>query len=252
MSTEAPDEKQTALGALRATLNPTLHTDNCMEMRAAGVRRCTHVCASVRAAVERLTGEPLAGADWPGVPAPDQVPDACPSCGGVFHFGAGGYCPKCGAPFLMTDDPSAPHRIHMSVSVSTADLPGVLRGLRTYAAGRQPSFAVTTITPAEEASPPRRSTSVSSPEELIRHDDHEIEVVSYGDGANVAVECKTCHEVLIDANRPGANEDPEDDDKELYEAIARHAGQEAEILDGADRAEIRCAECHELIYQIKS
>jgi hypothetical protein len=39
---------------------------------------------------------------------------------------------------------------------------------------------------------------------LAYHVGHEIVCVSYGDGVNVAVECETCNEVLIDYNRPNS------------------------------------------------
>lgn len=146
---EAPDVKEIALAALRAALNPTLHTDNCMQIRAEGVRRCTHVCARIRAAVERLTGEPLAGADWPGESAPCNPPEACPSCGGTFHFGGGGYCPKCGAPFLMTEDQAAPYRVYVHLSVSAAESPEMFRKLYALVAGHQPAFGFVRATPAE-------------------------------------------------------------------------------------------------------
>lgn len=146
---EVPDVKEIALAALRATLNPTLHTDNCMGMRAAGVRNCTHVCAKVRAAVEQLTGEPLAGADWPGELAPDDPPTACPACGGAFHFGGGGYCPKCGAPFLMTADPARPHRVYVHLSISGGESPEMFRKLNALVAGHQPAFGFVTTTPTE-------------------------------------------------------------------------------------------------------
>ena len=41
--------------------------------------------------------------------------------------------------------------------------------------------------------------------ELKHHVGHKIEVVEYGDGqivANVAIECETCGEVLIDFDNP--------------------------------------------------
>lgn len=45
--------------ACLAALNPTGHTDACMELRAEGVRECTAVCAGFRSALEE------AGEDYP-------------------------------------------------------------------------------------------------------------------------------------------------------------------------------------------
>jgi hypothetical protein len=39
--------------------------------------------------------------------------------------------------------------------------------------------------------------------ELLDHVGHEIACVTYGDGANVAIECETCGTVLLDADKPG-------------------------------------------------
>jgi hypothetical protein len=38
--------------------------------------------------------------------------------------------------------------------------------------------------------------------ELSRHVNHDIEIVFYGDKANVAVECLDCGEVLLDFDHP--------------------------------------------------
>jgi hypothetical protein len=43
--------------------------------------------------------------------------------------------------------------------------------------------------------------SVSNYEELAYHAGHVIEVVTYGDGANAAIECETCGTVLLDFDR---------------------------------------------------
>jgi hypothetical protein len=96
--------RRLALAALRGVLNPTGHTDNCAEMRAYGVRKCTKLCGRVREAVEKLTGDIVPGGDWPR-PAAEQlnVPDVCRHCGASFNFTGGGYCPKCGAPFMPAD-----------------------------------------------------------------------------------------------------------------------------------------------------
>lgn len=96
--------RRLALAALRGVLNPTGHTDNCAEMRAYGVRKCTKVCGRVREAVEKLTGDVVPGGDWPR-PAAEQleVPDVCRHCGASFNFTGGGYCSKCGAPFMPAD-----------------------------------------------------------------------------------------------------------------------------------------------------
>lgn len=95
--------RRLALAALKGILNPTGHSDACMEMRAHGVRKCTKVCGRVREAIERLTGVAVPGGDWPSPAAAQlEVPDLCRSCGASFNF-AGGYCPKCGEPFLPAD-----------------------------------------------------------------------------------------------------------------------------------------------------
>lgn len=95
--------RRLALAALRGVLNPSAHTDACMEMRAHGVRKCTKVCARVREAIEKLTGDVVPGGDWPQPQAAQlNVPDVCRYCGASFNF-FGGYCPKCGAPFMPAD-----------------------------------------------------------------------------------------------------------------------------------------------------
>lgn len=43
--------------------------------------------------------------------------------------------------------------------------------------------------------------SVSSYQELLAHRGHKIVVVTYGDDDNVAVECETCCEVLLDFDK---------------------------------------------------
>lgn len=42
--------------------------------------------------------------------------------------------------------------------------------------------------------------------DLSPHVGHEIEIVAYADGANVAIECVTCGSVLIDFDRPDSEE----------------------------------------------
>ena len=48
--------------------------------------------------------------------------------------------------------------------------------------------------------------SVSNFEELYDHLEHDVEVVEYtskkGESVNVAIECNTCNEVLIDYDAP--------------------------------------------------
>lgn len=46
--------------------------------------------------------------------------------------------------------------------------------------------------------------SVSNYIELLAHVGHEIECVTYGDADNIAIECITCGEVLLDYNRPSS------------------------------------------------
>lgn len=43
-------------------------------------------------------------------------------------------------------------------------------------------------------------------EELKRHVGHNIVCVSYGNGENVAVECETCNEVLLDYDQDNDEE----------------------------------------------
>lgn len=38
--------------------------------------------------------------------------------------------------------------------------------------------------------------------DLARHVGHELTCVRYGTGENIAIECETCHEVLVDADVP--------------------------------------------------
>lgn len=106
--------RRLALAALRGVLDPSAHTTNCAELRAHGVRKCTKVCGRVREAIGKLTGDVVPGADWPS-PAAAQlnVPDVCRYCGGSFNFGAGGYCPRCGRPFMPAD--SAEHAAESNV-----------------------------------------------------------------------------------------------------------------------------------------
>lgn len=63
------------------------------------------------------------------------------------------------------------------------------------------------------------SINVGDPVELyadiMSHVGHDIEVVSYADGENAAIECVECGAVLIDADRPDRRylrpwESPED------------------------------------------
>lgn len=46
--------------------------------------------------------------------------------------------------------------------------------------------------------------SVHSYADLIQHDGHNVVVVTYGDGANVAIECEDCYTVLLDFDRPNS------------------------------------------------
>lgn len=38
--------------------------------------------------------------------------------------------------------------------------------------------------------------------DMLRHAGHDVTVVTYAQGENVAVECETCGEVLVDYDRP--------------------------------------------------
>ena len=38
-------------------------------------------------------------------------------------------------------------------------------------------------------------------EDLIRHTGHQVEIVTYGNLDNVAIECLDCYEVLIDYDK---------------------------------------------------
>lgn len=42
---------------------------------------------------------------------------------------------------------------------------------------------------------------MSSYNTLERHQGHKIEIGNYGNGANLAVECLTCYEVIMDYDR---------------------------------------------------
>ena len=44
--------------------------------------------------------------------------------------------------------------------------------------------------------------SANTYEELMRHVGHEIETITYGNLDNVAIECVTCYEVLMDYDIP--------------------------------------------------
>jgi hypothetical protein len=71
---------------------------------------------------------------------------------------------------------------------------------------------------------------------LGRYDDDEpddyvgsaIEINSYADGENVAVECTRCNEVIIDFNRP-ETETPVDKDEKTKEMISRFATSDPEV-----------------------
>lgn len=53
---------------------------------------------------------------------------------------------------------------------------------------------------------------VSSYADLILHKGHRFECVIYGDqNDNVALECMTCNEVVIDYNKENGNEEVPDD-----------------------------------------
>jgi len=55
--------------------------------------------------------------------------------------------------------------------------------------------------------------AVDNYHELKNHVDHDIECVSYGDGdnpMNVALECETCHVVLMDFDHPDADDNAGD------------------------------------------
>jgi len=44
--------------------------------------------------------------------------------------------------------------------------------------------------------------SADTYEELMRHIGHDIEAITYGNLDNVAIECNTCYEVLMDYDKP--------------------------------------------------
>jgi hypothetical protein len=44
--------------------------------------------------------------------------------------------------------------------------------------------------------------SATTYEELLRHVGHDIETITYGSVENVAIECNTCYEVLMDYDNP--------------------------------------------------
>ena len=43
--------------------------------------------------------------------------------------------------------------------------------------------------------------SANSYQELMQHVGHDIEAITYGNFGNVAIECTTCYEVLIDYDK---------------------------------------------------
>jgi len=45
--------------------------------------------------------------------------------------------------------------------------------------------------------------AVANYEELKAHVGHRVVVASYGDADNVAIECETCFDTLLDFDRPG-------------------------------------------------
>lgn len=69
--------------------------------------------------------------------------------------------------------------------------------------------------------------SASNFKELRQHIGHKLACVMYGDGVNVAVECETCNEVLMDFDN-----DEGDDTKELYKGyILVTTGTQANVCD---------------------
>lgn len=57
--------RETALSALRGTLNPSAHTDACFELRIIGVKKCTNVCRRIREAIQKLSGDAPPNPDYP-------------------------------------------------------------------------------------------------------------------------------------------------------------------------------------------
>jgi hypothetical protein len=53
--------------------------------------------------------------------------------------------------------------------------------------------------------------AASSYADLCRHVGHEINCVRYGDDVNVAVECETCHEIILTFDKE------EDETQEQFE-----------------------------------
>lgn len=43
--------------------------------------------------------------------------------------------------------------------------------------------------------------SANNYQELMRHVGHDIETITYGNHDNVAIECNTCYEVLMDYDK---------------------------------------------------
>jgi len=39
-------------------------------------------------------------------------------------------------------------------------------------------------------------------DKIAQHVGHDVEIVSYADGENVAIECLDCGEIIFDADRP--------------------------------------------------
>lgn len=90
-----------------------------------------------------------------------------------------------------------------------------------------------------------RCSSVGTGEELKRHAEHEVVCVIYAAGVNVAIECETCSEVLVDYD------DDAGDVEEGYDKLAPHVGHALEIVDYRNRTLVECMACGETLLEVK-
>ncbi len=94
--------------------------------------------------------------------------------------------------------------------------------------------------------------SASCYDDLKAHVGHKVAVVQYGDGANVAIECTRCHEVLLDFDREPEDEVPETPDEIQFARLLEEAQQAGaftpEIVDVmAAEMDLPIGQVHELL-----
>lgn len=62
---------------------------------------------------------------------------------------------------------------------------------------------------------------MSNFDRVLSHLGHEIEVAAYGDNENVAIECLTCMEVIVDYNQEDDYENMDSGDVEMLQEQLR-------------------------------